>query len=482
MDEILDLDAVAQAELVRRREVTALELVDAAIARIERVNPRINAVIIPLFDKARTLAQSGSLPQGPLTGVPFLLKDLLCTSGGDPQHDGMRLLRQLNHVAPHDSYLAAKFKRAGLINLGKTNTPELGLNVTTEPEAYGATRNPWNPSYSTGGSSGGSAAAVAARLVAIAHGGDGGGSIRIPASECGLVGLKASRGRISPGPDYGEVWHGFAIEGVLTRSVRDTAAVLDAIAGNMPGDFYSAPPQSRPFSDELALRPQQLKIGMMRHEPQEGAPLHEDCRTAVEDTARVLESLGHRIEESYPAALDENKLMWHHFTDIVSCQTVSAIEQYEQIAGRKINAEDVETGTWYFIERGQDISAARYLSSIQWVHGWTRRVAHWWSEQGFDFLLTPTIATPPPPLGTLMATRESPTGHIERLMAMIQFTPQFNATGQPAISLPLYWNAQGLPIGIQLVAPLGGEGMLLEIAARLEEARPWGDRRPAIHG
>jgi amidase len=482
MDEVLDLDVVSQAELVRRGEVTPLELVDAAIARIERINPQINAVILPLFDKARELARSSSLPQGSLTGVPFLLKDLLCTSSGDPQHDGMRLLRELKYVAPHDSYLAAKFRAAGLITIGKTNTPELGLNATTEPEAYGATRNPWNPSHSTGGSSGGSAAAVAARLVAIAQGGDGGGSIRIPASECGLVGLKPSRGRVSPGPDFGEVWHGFATEGVVTRSVRDTAAVLDAIAGNMPGDLYSAPPQSRPFGDELAIRPQQLKIGIMRREPRDGASLHPDCRTAVEESARLLESLGHRVEESHPGALDENKLMWDHFTDIVSCQTVSAIDQYEQIAGRKINAEDVEPGTWYFIERGQDISASRYLSSIQWVHGWTRRVAHWWSDQGFDILLTPTIAIPPPTLGTLIAARGSPTGHIERLMATIQFTPQFNATGQPAISLPLYWNAQGLPIGTQLVAPFGGEGMLLQIAAQLEEARPWSERRPPIHG
>jgi amidase len=482
MDEILDLDAVAQAESVRRREVTPLELVDAAIARIERVNPQINAVIIPLFDKARALARSGSLPQGSLTGVPFLLKDLLCTSGGDPQHEGMRLLRELNHVAPHDSYLAAKFKAAGLINLGKTNTPELGLVPTTEPEAYGATRNPWNPLCSAGGSSGGSAAAVAARLVAIAHGGDGGGSIRIPASECGLVGLKASRGRVSPGPDFGAVWHGFAIEGVLTRSVRDSAVALDAIAGNMPGDVYTAPAQFRPFREELVNRPQKLKIGMMRREPRDGVPLHPDCRAALEDAARLLESLGHRLEESHPPALDEKRPMWHHFTDIVSCNALRAIEQEEEIAGRKITVDDVEFGTWYLVERGREIPAARYLASIQWLHGWARRVVNWWSEQGLDLLLTPTIATPPPALGALMVTRENPAEAFDRVIATIQFTPQFNITGQPAISLPLHWNAQGLPIGIQLVAPFGGEGVLLQVAARLEEARPWRERRPPIHG
>jgi len=482
MDEILDLDGVAQAELIRRKQVSPLELADAAIARIERVNPQINAVIIPLYEKARALARGGLLPQGPLTGVPFLLKDLGSTSAGDPQHDGMRVLRELKQVAPHDSYLASKFKAAGLLTLGKTNTPELGLNATTEPEAYGATRNPWNSGYSSGGSSGGSAAAVAARLVPIAHGNDGGGSIRIPASECGLVGLKPSRGRVSWGPDFGEYWHGFAVEGVLTRSVRDTAVVLDAITGNMPGDPYSAPSQSRLFRDEVASSPRQLKIGMMRREPRDGAPLHPDCRAAVEHAARLLESLGHHVEESHPDALDENKPMWNHFTDIVSCHTVFEIEHYQQMIGRKINAEDVEIGTWYFVERGLGISAARYLSSIQWVQRWARRVANWWSDHGFDLLLTPTLATPPPPLGALVPTRQNPSAHIEHLMALIQFTPQFNATGQPAISLPLYWNAHEMPIGIQLVASLGDEGLLLQTAAQIEQAQPWHERRPPIHG
>jgi amidase len=221
---------------------------------------------------------------------------------------------------------------------------------------------------------------------------------------------------------------------------------------------------------------------MMRREPCEGAPLHPDCRTAVEDAARLLESLGHRVSESHPTALDESRLMWHHLTDIVGCHTRVAIEQYEKIAGHQINAEDVEAGTWYFIERGKDISAARYLSSIQWVQGWARRVASWWSEQDFDLLLTPTIATPPPPLGALVPTRENPHAAMERVMATIQFTPQFNVTGQPAVSLPLHWNGEGLPIGIQLVAPFGGEAMLLQIASQVEEARPWSERRPPIHG
>src|SRR5215813_7613815 len=249
------LDGIAQATLIRNRDVTPAELVEAAIARIEQVNPQLNAVIIPLFEQARAQAVRGDLPDGPFRGVPFLLKDLGCAAAGDPQHMGMRLLRDARFVVPHESYLALKFRQAGFICLGKTNTPELGLNVTTEPEAYGPTRNPWAPHCSTGGSSGGSAAAVAAGMVPIAHANDGGGSIRIPASACGLVGLKPSRGRVSLGPDYGDIWHGLVSEGVVSRSVRDTAAVLDAIAGPMPGDPYAAPPQRRPFAAEVGSDP-----------------------------------------------------------------------------------------------------------------------------------------------------------------------------------------------------------------------------------
>lgn len=478
-DDFANLDAVAQAALVRSGEASAVELVDAAIARIERVNPRLNAVIIPLFDKARALAKSGAIPDGPLRGVPFLLKDLICATGGAPLHDGMRLLKQTGNVAPHDTYLAARFKAAGLIILGKTNTPELGLNCTTEPDAYGPTRNPWDPTRSTGGSSGGSAASVAAGLVPIAHANDGGGSIRIPASECGIVGLKPSRGRVSLGPDFGDAWHGLAIEGVVSRSVRDTAVALDAISGYVAGDPYWSPPRLRPFAHEVGAAPGQLRIGMMNRTPTGGAPLHRDCRAAVEDVARLLESLGHRVEQSHPAALDEPESS-DHFVRVVSCHAVLTLEQIGQAVGRRLNKEDVELWTWRTVERGVNVSAAQYLASIHWIQLWTRRVARWWSEEGFDLLLTPTIAEPPPPLGILVGTPESPDAGWERLMALMQFTPPFNATGQPAISLPLNWNDEGLPIGTQLVAPMGGEDLLIRLAAQLEQARPWKDKRPPI--
>ncbi len=478
-EELTSLDGIAQAELVRKGEVTPLELVDAAIARIEKVNPQLNAVITPLFEKARKQADDGDIPDGPFRGVPFLLKDLVCTTEGDPIHFGMRLLRDLGFVAPYDSYLAAKFRQAGFVFLGKTNAPELGLNVTTEPEAYGATRNPWNLEHSTGGSSGGSAAAVASRMVPVAHANDGGGSIRIPASECGLVGLKPSRGRVSFGPDLGQALEGFAIEGVVSRSVRDTAAVLDAIGGSMPGDPYACPPKRRPFAGEVGADPGRLRIGLMNRAPAGRAPIHEDCVEAVDDVARLLESLGHTVEESYPAGLDEEEFSTY-FALVMACHTIQTFDMLGEAIGREITQDDVELWTWIFAEPGRSVSAAQYLAGVNWLHAWTRRMAAWWTD-GFDLLLTPTIAAPPPPLGTLMVTPEDASTGLERVTALIPFTPPFNASGQPGVSLPLHWNAAGLPIGTQLVSAFGREDLLVQVASQLEEARPWKDKLPPVH-
>jgi amidase len=473
------LDATAQAELIRKNEVTSLELVDAAIARIEKLNPQLNAVIIPLFEKARTQAKSPTLPNGSFRGVPFVLKDLVCATAGDPLHNGLRILKDINHVSPHDTYLAAKFKAAGFICVGRTNTPELGLIPTTEPQAYGPSRNPWNLNHSTGGSSGGSAAAVAAGLVPVGHANDGGGSIRVPASECGLVGLKPSRGRVSLGPDFGEMWQGFAIEGVVTRSVRDTAGVLDAIAGNMPGDPYASPPQRRPFVQELGAHPGKLRIGFMSRAPQGNAPLHADCVDAVATTAHTLTTLGHSVEESHPAALDEVEFL-RHFASVVTAHASVALEDIGRLLGRALTQNDVEPWTWANAERGRKCSASQYLAALNWLQAWSRRVAQWWAE-GFDLLLTPTMGTPPPPLGELVATSETVRVVAKRVYGLMQFTPQFNITGQPAISLPLHWNAAGLPIGIQLVSAFGREDLLIQISAQLEQAKPWKDKWPGVH-
>ncbi|RMD84413.1 MAG: amidase, partial [Candidatus Dadabacteria bacterium] len=395
MDELAFLDATAQAELVRKGEVKPVELVEAAIGRIEAVNPQINAVIIPLFERARDRAAAGALGEGPFRGVPFLMKDLDVCTADEPFHCGMRFLKESGFVSDHDAYLAAKFREAGFVWLGKTNTPELGLTVTTEPVAYGPTRNPWNLEHSVGGSSGGSAAAVAAGLVPAAHASDGGGSIRIPASECGVVGLKPSRGRISLGPDYGEYWKGLVISHVVTRSVRDTAAVLDCVAGSMPGDPYTAPPPARPYLEELSSKPARLRIGVAMAMPAGVGQLHPDCVAALKATTRTLEDLGHTVEASYPRALDEFPEATAHFMTLVSSWTAAALDEWGSAVGRTITSEDVEPPTWGLAEMGRAVTAPAYIAACKWLEAYTRRMAAWWAD-GFDVLVTPTITQPPP--------------------------------------------------------------------------------------
>jgi amidase len=477
-DALAHHDATALAELVRRGEVTPLEAVDAAIARIERINPQLNAVITPLFDKARRQAQSPDLPNGLFCGVPFLLKDLFCQTAGDPYHAGMRLLRARGWVSDHDTYLAAKFRNAGFVFLGKTNNPELGPVPTTEPIAHGPTRNPWDTARTPMGSSGGSAAAVAAGLVPAAHGNDGGGSIRVPSSACGLVGLKPSRGRTSLGPDLGESWSGLVAEHVLTRSVRDTAGILDAVAGPMPGDPYFAPPPVRPFRQEVGAAPGRLRIGAMRRAPGGAFPVHADCVAAVTEAARLLEMLGHDVQESHPPALDAAEFA-QHVGAVVTSWTAHDLDFWSAKTGKQITASDVEPYTWALADMGRAISAAAYIQSVIWLHDYTRRVASWW-DHGFDLLLTPTMCEPPPHLGELTSPAEEPLRAFSRGMPFVMFTAPFNVTGQPAVSLPLHWSADGLPIGVQLIAPYAGEAMLIRIAAQLEAARPWADRRPPV--
>jgi amidase len=476
MGEILHLDATAQAELVASGEVKPLELVDLAIDAIERVNPALNAVITPLSEKARAAA-SGPLPDGPFRGVPMLLKDLAAHSAGDPMYEGMRFLRDAGWVEKEDSYLAAAFRAAGFVFLGKTNTPELGILPTTEPEAFGATRNPWDPARSPGGSSGGSAAAVAARMVAVAHANDGGGSIRIPASECGLVGLKPSRGRTSLGPDYGDVMGGLIAEHVVTRSVRDTAAVLDAVAGPHPGDPYVAPAPTRPYLDEVRTDPGRLKVGVMTTAPFDQVTVHPDCAVAAVATGRLLESLGHGVEVSHPAALDEAEFT-ANFIAMWSAGNAWSLDYWSAKVGRKASADDVEPLTWALVEVGRAISAPQWLTAREWLQANSRRLASWWSDH--DLLVTPTIAEPPPALGEFDSPPDNPLAGLFRAAALVPFTPPFNVSGQPAVSLPLYWNADGLPIGIQLVAAYGREDILIRAAAQLERARPWADYLPAV--
>jgi amidase len=472
-DDLAFTDATEQADLVRRGDVKPSELVEAAIERIERVNPHVNAVIHATFERAREEAIRPG--DGPFAGVPLLVKDLGCQTVGDPYHCGARFLKAMGYRADHDTFLARRFRRAGFVIVGRTNTPEFGTTITTEPMAYGASRNPWNLEHSTGGSSGGSAAAVAAGLVPVAHANDGGGSIRIPASECGLVGLKPSRGRVSPGPDVGESWMGSSIDGVLTRTVRDTAAALDSIAGYEVGDPYTAPGPVRPFASEVGVDPGSLRVGLLTAPLTPGIDGHPDCETAVVNTGKLLESLGHHVEHAHPAALEEAEFP-RNFVNVVAASSAAEFSEWEAIVGRPLVEGDVEPDNLTYRAIGESLSAAQYLASVKWLHAYTRRMVSWWHEGGFDLLVSPVLAAPPPRLGWLTG----PEGG-RRVLPLLQYTSQFNVTGQPAVSLPLHWTPDGLPVGVQFVAAHFREDLLLRVAGQLEAAQPWAQRRPPVH-
>jgi|WetSurMetagenome_2_1015567.scaffolds.fasta_scaffold87722_2 amidase len=483
-------DATGLAELVRRREVSPATLLEAAIERIEARNPRVNAVVRPMFAEARRTA-SEPLPDGPFTGVPFLLKDLMAAYAGVPLTSACRFLA--GFVPAYDSEMVVRHKRAGLVVAGKTNTPELGIMGFTEPRLFGPCRNPWNTDHTTGGSSGGAAAAVASGMVPMAHGGDGGGSIRIPASCCGLFGLKPTRGRNPLGPVYGESWCGLVQEHAITRSVRDSAALLDATCGPDLGAPYFAAPPARPFLAEVGADPGRLRIAWSA-QPLFGETTHPDCRAAVADAAAVCASLGHHVEEARPefgkAALRRAYLA------VVAVNTARGIEHAGEVMRRQPTAADFEPETWFLATIGRRMSAPRYQAAIELLHLSSRKVAAFFT--GFDVFLTPTLAHPPLRIGALalkpadagaiLALRAAPLKRLLDLalekMAGQAFeatsnTMLFNQTGQPAMSVPLYWSAAGLPIGTQFVARYGDEATLLRLAAQLEQARPWLDRRPA---
>ncbi len=473
--DLATLDGLGQAQLVANGTCTPSELIEAAIERIEAFNPQINAVIVPLFERA--LAEAAEpLPDGPYRGVPLLLKDLGCHVAGVTTFGGTRFLRDRKWTARRDSFLAERFRAAGFVFVGKTNTPELGLSPTTEPDTFGPTRNPWDTNRIVGGSSGGSAAAVAAGLTPLAHAGDGGGSIRNPAGACGLVGLKPSRARTSAGPEVGEGWAGCTTEHVITRSVRDAAVVLDCVAGPGSGDPYFAPPPSRPFRDELGQDPGVLRVGFFVSN--DFTPAHPESAAAVEVTARLLESLRHDVDTSYPDALDESELGASTAT-AVAASVAKDLEVMGRDAGEAVGPGDVEATTWAMAERGRALSATDYLHCVAELHAFGRRLRSWWRElpgdDGYDILITPTMAEPAPAIGSLKGA------DVERIIRLVPYTMPYNVSGQPGIGLPLHWTADGLPVGIQLVARYGGEDLLIRLASQIEEARPWTERRPPLH-
>ncbi|WP_346622573.1 amidase [Blastococcus montanus] len=482
MTETTWLDATAQAELVRTGKASPAELVDAAIERIERVNPRLDAVIRDRFEAARK-ESGGDLPDGPFRGVPILLKDLGCHVAGEETNYGTSFLRDPGYRWPTDSYLAQRFRAAGFVVLGRTNVPEFGTTITTEPAAHAPARNPYDTSRSTGGSSGGSAAAVAAGLVPAAHANDGGGSIRIPAAECGLVGLKPTRARVSQGPDVGESWAGATIDGVVTRSVRDTAAVLDAISGPMPGDPYVAPPLLRPLTDEVGAPVGRLRVGLLDADPGEQYLDDPACRAAVQQAGRLLAEIGCDVEPGTPDAMFDPQFP-RFFTTTISADVALTLSALERGAlGRPIEDTELEPRNAMYRAVGRKLSAEDYVGARMWLGAWTRRMSGWWAPrdqggEGFDLLVTPTIAARPPELGWLTAAGPKEEGR--RINSLMPYTAQFNVTGQPAISLPLHWTDEGLPVGVQLVAAFGREDVLVRVAAALEQAAPWADRRPAV--
>jgi len=469
-------DAVGLAELVRRREVTPKELLDEALKRVEALNPKLNAVVMLQEGVARRLIEEG-LPEGPLKGVPFLLKDLGAEAVDFPSNNGSRLFADTHYG--QDSSIYARLKAAGLVTFGRTTSPEGGIGPTTESAVYGGpTRNPWNLGHTSGGSSGGAGAAVAAGIIPVAHGSDGGGSVRIPASSCGLFGFKATRARLPDGPYVGEGWAGMAIDGFLTRSVRDTAVLLDATQGPDLGAPYVAPALDASFAAALAPSDRRLRIGFATT-TLTGTPIHPDCRAAVEKAAKLLEGLGHCVEEALPKA--DTAGMMAAWTRIVACGSALSIASAVRKRGRPLAEDEIESVARTAMDYARGVSGADYLEAINKVHAYGREMAGFF--ESYDILLTATLAEPPAQIGRF--------NHVGRnyvdyrmgegmVFAYSPFTAAFNASGQPAASLPLHWTEGGLPVGVHLAAAYGHDELLLGLCARVEEAAPWFGRRPPL--
>ncbi|MCY4574054.1 MAG: amidase family protein [Gemmatimonadetes bacterium] len=492
-DEYVSQDGTALAGLLRSGEVTALELIDVAIKRLELVNPLVNAVVYRMDDEARA-AVVGSPPTGVFAGVPFVAKDLQSNYAGHPTSRGSRLAA--NHLQDTDTELVRRLRATGVSVLGKSNSPEFGLLPYTEPELWGPCRNPWSPDRTPGGSSGGSAASVAAGIVPIAGGGDGAGAIRIPASCCGLFGLKPSRGRVPPGPVRGEPWQGAVVEHVLTRSVRDSAAMLDATHGPEPGAPCRIAPPARPFSREPGEDPGRLRIAWTT-EPMLGSAVHADCADAVVEAVTLLEGLGHEVAERSPRV--DGPSFARAYLCMMAGEVGADLEEWRRALGRKPRRGELEPLTWALGLVSGAISARELTDSLRTLEtcGWA--VGRFFTD--WDILVTPTLAEPPPRLGALPPSRMERlqlrllgmigSGRLVKLAGLIDrmaegafdftpWTPVFNFSGQPAMSVPLYWNAEGLPVGVHFAARVGDEATLLRLAGQLERARPWFKRLPHV--
>ncbi|MCO5129145.1 MAG: amidase [Xanthobacteraceae bacterium] len=465
-----DYDALGLAELVRGKQISPAELLDEALARTAKVDPRINAVVVRHEDFAREQIESG-LPSGPFTGVPFLLKDLE-NLAGTRTTSGASVFK--DNVADHDGIVAARFKAAGLVIFGKTSTPEFGLLPTTESRLFGPTRNPWNPAHSSGGSSGGAAAAVAARVLPVAHASDGGGSIRIPASACGVFGLKPTRARTPLGPDRGEGWGGFSCNHVVSISVRDSAAMLDAICGPEPTSPYTAPTPHRPYIEEVRREPGRLRI-FFTDKSTYGEAIDPEIASALRDVATMLAKLGHHVEERAPKlAADPAAVM----AVIVAANTALAVRLTEARLKREMTDRDFERLTLASARNAAKASATDYVAAQLAAFQISRSLADFFAD--CDVFLSPTLCAPPLRIGEIDSMSDDLSHITPILRRYMPGTSQFNMSGQPAMSVPLAWNAAGLPLGMSFAAKFGDEATLFRLAAQLEQARPWKDRKPGI--
>ena len=470
--ELATHDATGQAELIRRGEVTASEMVEAAIASIEELNPIVNAVVTPMFEQAVTQAKAG--PTGPFGGVPYLVKDLILEIAGVRFTEGSKFLR--DNVSRFDSELVVRLRRAGLVIVGKTSTPEFGMAPTCEATLFGPTRNPWNTKHSTSGSSGGSAAAVASHIVPMAHASDLGGSIRYPASACGVFGLKPTRQRNPLGPEYGDVVGGWGVEHAVTRSVRDSAALLDATSGPAMGDPYFAPRLARPLAQEVGVDPERLRIGFSARTAAGGVG-HRDCVAGLDETVALCESLGHDlVEVDLPGLTPE---VGGAIGTIFNAATAWILAYWTRRLRREPAENELDPLTRAYWEAGKRVSAADYLLAVEDLQAFSRTVAGFLKE--VNVWLTPTLATPPLPLGEIVSTADEPLRALERGGPTVAYAAVVaNITGNPAMSVPLCQNGAGLPIGMHFLGRFGDEATLIRLASQLERAAPWAERVPSI--